>query len=49
MLQGLRELREECLYTPQHWGELRILLGLVSLRHFDLYAPDPEGLAPDSG
>ena len=49
MLRELRKPREDSLYTPQHWGELRILLGLVSLRHFDLYAPDPEGLAPDSG
>jgi hypothetical protein len=30
MLQELREPREDCLYTPQHWGELCVLLGLVS-------------------
>jgi hypothetical protein len=27
MLREPREPREDCLYTPQHWGELRVLLG----------------------
>jgi hypothetical protein len=31
MLREPREPREDCLYTPQHWGELCVLLGLVSL------------------
>jgi hypothetical protein len=28
---GPREPWEGCLYTPQHWGGLCVLLGLVSL------------------
>jgi hypothetical protein len=31
MLREPRKPSEDCLYTPQHWGELCVLLGLVSL------------------
>jgi hypothetical protein len=31
MLREPREPREDSLYTPQHWGGLCVLLGLVSL------------------
>ena len=48
MLQEPREPREDCLYTPQHWGELCVLLGLVSLPAPNLHAPAWEGLVPDS-
>jgi hypothetical protein len=31
ILREPQEPREDCLYTPQHWGGLCVLLGLVSL------------------
>ena len=31
MLRGPGKPRVDCLYTPQHWGELRVLLGFISL------------------